>query len=120
MAKILLVDDAAFMRMMIRDVLKKSGYEDVYEAVDGLDAIEKYKEIRPDIVFMDITMPNLDGLESLRSIKADDPNAVVVMCSAMGQEAMVIEAIKIGAKDFIVKPFKPERIMKTLSSLNIQ
>ncbi|MEA4987072.1 MULTISPECIES: response regulator [Anaerovoracaceae] len=120
MAKILLVDDAAFMRMMIKDVLKKNGIEDIHEAADGAQAIEKYNEVHPDLVFMDITMPNVDGLEALKAIKAADPNAVVVMCSAMGQEAMVIEAIKTGAKDFIVKPFKPERILKTLTSLNIQ
>lgn len=120
MAKILLVDDAAFMRMMIKDVLKKNGFEDIHEAADGAQAVEKYKELKPDLVFMDITMPNVDGLEALKQIKAADAGAVVVMCSAMGQEAMVIEAIKTGAKDFIVKPFKPERILKTLASLNIQ
>ena len=119
MAKILLVDDAAFMRMMIKDTLNKNGYSDTYEAADGLIAVEKYEEVKPDLVIMDITMPNMDGLESLKAIKAGDPNAVVVMCSAMGQEAMVIEAIKLGAKDFIVKPFKPDRILKTLTSLNI-
>lgn len=120
MAKILLVDDAAFMRMMIKEALKKNGFEDTYEAADGREAIEKYDEIHPDIVFMDITMPNMDGLEALKVIRSKDPNAVVVMCSAMGQESMVLEAIKVGAKDFIVKPFKPERILKTLTSLNIQ
>lgn len=119
MAKILLVDDAAFMRMMIKDTLSKNGYTDVHEAADGQLAVAKYEEVKPDLVFMDITMPNMDGLEALKTIKANDPKAVVVMCSAMGQEAMVIEAIKSGAKDFIVKPFKPERIVKTLSSLNI-
>jgi len=119
MAKILLVDDAAFMRMMVKDTLSKNGYNDTYEAADGQIAVAKYEEIKPDLVIMDITMPNMDGLEALKAIRANDPNAVVVMCSAMGQEAMVIEAIKSGAKDFIVKPFKPERIMKTLTSLNI-
>jgi len=119
MAKILIVDDASFMRMMIKDALQKNGYDDLHEAADGLQAVEKYDEIKPDIVFMDITMPNMDGLEALKTIKGKDPNAIVVMCSAMGQESMVIEAIKTGARDFIVKPFKPDRIMKTLSSLNI-
>lgn len=119
MAKILLVDDAAFMRMMIKDTLSKSGYTDVYEAADGQIAVAKYEEVKPDLVIMDITMPNMDGLEALKAIKVNDPGAVVVMCSAMGQEAMVIEAIKSGAKDFIVKPFKPDRILKTLTSLNI-
>jgi len=119
MAKILIVDDASFMRMMIKDALQKNGYDDLHEAADGLQAVEKYDELKPDIVFMDITMPNMDGLEALKTIKGKDPNAIVVMCSAMGQESMVIEAIKTGARDFIVKPFKPDRIMKTLSSLNI-
>jgi len=119
MAKILIVDDASFMRMMIKDALQKNGYTDLYEAADGVQAVEKYEEIGPDIVFMDITMPNMDGLEALRTIKGKHPDAIVVMCSAMGQESMVIEAIKTGARDFIVKPFKPDRIMKTLSSLNI-
>lgn len=117
MAKILLVDDAAFMRMMVKDTLTKAGYTDLYEAADGLQAVETYAEIQPDLVIMDITMPNMDGLEALKAIKGEDPNAVVVMCSAMGQESMVIEAIKSGAKDFIVKPFKPDRILKTVSSI---
>ena len=116
MGKILLVDDAAFMRMMIKDTLTKNGYTDIEEATDGQQAVEKYKECKPDLVIMDITMPNMDGLEALKIIKANDPNAVIVMCSAMGQEAMVVEAIKNGAKDFIVKPFKPDRILKTVTS----
>ena len=119
MAKILIVDDASFMRMMIKDALQKNGYDDLHEAADGVQAVEKYEEIKPDIVFMDITMPNMDGLEALKTIKGKHPEAIVVMCSAMGQESMVIEAIKTGARDFIVKPFKPDRIMKPLSSLNI-
>lgn len=117
MAKILLVDDAAFMRMMVKDALSKNGYADLHEACDGKEAVEKYGELHPDLVIMDITMPNMDGLEALKTIRAGDPNASVVMCSAMGQEAMVIEAIKAGAKDFIVKPFKAERILKTVSSI---
>jgi len=117
MAKILLVDDASFMRMMIKDALVKNGYSDLYEAADGVEAVTKYKEVKPDLVIMDITMPNMDGLAALKAIKQLDPNATVVMCSAMGQEAMVIDAIKSGAKDFIVKPFKPERIMKTVTAV---
>lgn len=117
MAKILLVDDAAFMRMMVKDTLSKNGYTDLYEAVDGAEAVEKFDELHPDLVIMDITMPNMDGLEALKTIRGKDPNASVVMCSAMGQEAMVIEAIKSGAKDFIVKPFKADRILKTVSSI---
>lgn len=117
MAKILVVDDAAFMRMMVKDTLSKNGYTDLYEAADGLQAVETYNEVKPDLVIMDITMPNMDGLEALRAIMGQNPGANVVMCSAMGQEAMVIDAIKSGAKDFIVKPFKPERIIKTVEQL---
>ncbi len=117
MAKILLVDDAAFMRKVIKDTLSKNGYTDLHEAVDGADAVEKFTELSPDLVIMDITMPNMDGLEALKARKAKNPACNVVMCSAMGQEAMVIEAIQSGAKDFIVKPFKPDRIMKTVSSI---
>jgi two-component system chemotaxis response regulator CheY len=115
--KILLVDDAAFMRKVIKDTLSKSGYTELYEAVDGADAVEKYGEIGPDLVIMDITMPNMDGLEALKAIRAKDSNANVVMCSAMGQESMVMDAVRSGAKDFIVKPFKPDRILKTVSSV---
>ena len=99
--------------MCIRD----SGYTDIYEASDGAEAVEKYDELKPDLVIMDITMPNMDGLEALKAIRAKDANALVVMCSAMGQEAMVIDALKSGAKDFIVKPFKPDRLIKTVSTL---
>ena len=117
MAKILLVDDAAFMRKVIKDTLSKNGYTDLYEAVDGADAVEKFTEINPDLVIMDITMPNMDGLEALKAMRAKNGAANIVMCSAMGQEAMVIEAIQSGAKDFIVKPFKSDRIMKTVNSI---
>ena len=115
--KILLVDDAAFMRKMIKDTLSKNGDTELFEAVDGADAVEKFNEIGPDLVIMDITMPNMDGLEALKAIRAADGNANVVMCSAMGQETMVIDAIKSGAKDFIVKPFKIERVLKTVTSI---
>ena len=115
--KILLVDDAAFMRKMIKDTLTKNGYTEVFEAVDGADAVEKYAEIAPDLVFMDITMPNMDGLEALKAIRAKDGSANVVMCSAMGQESMVMDAVRSGAKDFIVKPFKAERVIKTVTSI---
>ena len=117
MAKILLVDDAAFMRKVVKDGLSKAGYTDLYEAVDGADAVEKYNSLKPDLVLMDITMPNMDGLEALKAIRAADSNANVVMCSAMGQETMVIDAIRSGAKDFIVKPFKIERVLKTVTSI---
>ena len=115
--KILLVDDAAFMRKMIKDTLVKNGYTEVFEAVDGADAVEKFGEIGPDLVVMDITMPNMDGLEALKAIRAKDGSANVVMCSAMGQESMVMDAVRSGAKDFIVKPFKAERVLKTVTSI---
>lgn len=115
--KILLVDDAAFMRKMIKDTLSKNGYTDIFEAVDGADAVDKYGEVGPDLVIMDITMPNMDGLEALKAIRAKDGSANVVMCSAMGQESMVMDAVRSGAKDFIVKPFKPDRVLKTVSTI---
>lgn len=115
--KILLVDDAAFMRKMIKDTLSKNGYTDIFEAVDGADAVDKYGEVGPDLVIMDITMPNMDGLEALKAIRAKDGNANVVMCSAMGQESMVMDAVRSGAKDFIVKPFKPDRVLKTVTNI---
>ena len=105
------------MRKVIKDTLSKSGYTDLYEAVDGADAVEKYNEIQPDLVLMDITMPNMDGLEALKAIRGKDGNANVVMCSAMGQESMVIDAVRSGAKDFIVKPFKADRVLKTVTSI---
>ena len=119
MYKILVVDDAGFMRMTIKNHLTKAGYTDFVEGEDGQKAVELYAAEKPDLVIMDITMPNMNGIEALRSISQSDPAAKVIMCSAMGQESMVIEAIKSGARDFIVKPFKPDRIMKTLNSLNI-
>ncbi len=115
--KILLVDDAAFMRMMIKDALTKNGYTNILEAADGEIACTVFDEQTPDLVIMDITMPNKTGIEALRDIKAKHPAAKIVMCSAMGQEAMVVEAIKLGALDFIVKPFKPDRILQTVSKI---
>lgn len=112
--RILIVDDAAFMRMMIRDILSKNGYEVVGEAADGAQAIEKYKEHKPDLITMDITMPEMDGITALKEIRKMDPNAKVIMCSAMGQQAMVIDAIQAGAKDFIVKPFQADRVIEAI------
>ena len=115
--KILVVDDAAFMRKVIKDTLSKAGYTDLYEAVDGADAVQKYAEVNPDLVLMDITMPNMDGLEALKAIRGADGGANVVMCTAMGQESMVMEAVRAGARDFIVKPFKEDRILKTVTNI---
>ena len=113
--KILIVDDAAFMRMMIKDILTKNGFEVVGEAADGAQAVEKYKETSPDLVTMDITMPEMDGITALKEIKKINPNAKIIMCSAMGQQAMVIDAIQAGAKDFIVKPFQADRVIEAIS-----
>ena len=118
MAKnILICDDAAFMRMMIKDILIKNGYNVSGEAENGLKAIEKYNELKPDLVMMDITMPEMDGIDALKKIKAADGAANVIMCSAMGQQAMVIEAIQSGAKDFIVKPFNPDRVIEAVKKV---
>ena len=118
MAKnILVVDVAAFMRMMIKDILTKNGYNVVGEAENGAKAIEKYAELKPDLVLMDITMPEVDGIAALKKIKSLDPGAMVIMCSAMGQQAMVIEAIQSGAKDFIVKPFQADRVIEAVKKV---
>ena len=111
---ILICDDAAFMRMMIKDILTKNGYTVAGEAENGVKAVEKYSEVKPDLVLMDITMPEMDGIQALKKIKELDPGAVVVMCSAMGQQAMVIESIQAGAKDFIVKPFQADRVLEAV------
>ena len=115
MAKnILICDDAAFMRMMIKDILTKNGYTVCGEAENGLKAVEKYSELNPDLVLMDITMPEMDGIQALKKIKENDSSASVIMCSAMGQQAMVIESIQSGAKDFIVKPFQADRVIEAV------
>ncbi|WP_096435399.1 response regulator [Alteribacter populi] len=113
-AKVLVVDDAAFMRMMIKDILTKNDYEVVAEAADGQQAVDLYKEHNPDLVTLDITMPEMDGITALKEIKSIDAEAKVIMCSAMGQQAMVIDAIQAGAKDFIVKPFQAERVLEAI------
>ncbi|GAB3794718.1 response regulator [Virgibacillus kimchii] len=118
MAKqILVVDDAAFMRMMIKDILTKNGFEVVGEAQDGIQAVEKYKELSPDLVTMDITMPEMDGITALKKIKEENNDAKVIMCSAMGQQAMVIDAIQAGAQDFIVKPFQEDRVIEAIQKV---
>lgn len=112
--RVLICDDAAFMRVMIKDILTKNGYEVVGEAENGLVAVDKYAETKPDLVMMDITMPELDGIQALKKIKEADAGATVIMCSAMGQQAMVIESIQSGAKDFIVKPFQADRVLEAV------
>jgi two-component system chemotaxis response regulator CheY len=109
--RILIADDALFMRNMLRDIFVKAGFQVVGEAVNGVEAVERYHELRPDLVTMDIVMPLKSGIEALQQITREDPDARVVMCSALGQEALVIEAVQAGAKDFIVKPFKEERVL---------
>ena len=115
MKRILIVDDAAFMRMMLKNILVKAGFEVCGEAENGAEALDKYKELHPDLVTLDITMPKRDGLEALKDIRAHDAKAKVIMCSAMGQQAMVIEAIQKGAKDFIVKPFQVDRVLESVN-----
>lgn len=112
---ILIVDDAAFMRTILKDILTNNGYTICGEANDGLDAVRKAKELKPNLITMDITMPQLNGIEALKQIKADNPNVKVVMCSAMGQQALVVEAIQSGACDFIVKPFNKARVIEAVS-----
>lgn len=114
MSKILLVDDAAFMRMMLKDILTKAGFDPIVEAENGLVAVEKFKEESPDLVIMDITMPEMDGIQAVKEIKKISAGANIIMCSAMGQQAMVIESIQAGAKDFIVKPFQPDRVLEAV------
>ena len=118
MAKnILICDDAAFMRMMIKDIISKNGYNVAGEAENGAKSVEKYKEVNHDLVLMDITMPEMDGIQALKAIKAADAGAKVIMCSAMGQQAMVIESIQAGAKDFIVKPFQADRVLEAVKKV---
>ena len=117
MPRIMIVDDAAFMRMMIKENLKKVGFSDFVEAGNGEEAVTLFMEMKPDLTLLDITMPVKDGLSALQEIREKDPEAKIVMCSAMGQESMVIEAVKLGALDFIVKPFKPERLLQTVKNV---
>ena len=114
MARVLIVDDAAFMRMMIKDILEKNGFEVVGEASNGQIAVDLYKKEKPDIVTMDITMPDMDGIEAVKQIRAFSPEAKIIMCSAMWQQSMVMDAIRAGAKDFIVKPFQADRVLEAV------
>ena len=115
MARVLVVDDAAFMRKMVSDALAKGGHEVVGEASNGVEAIARFQELKPDLMTLDITMPEKDGLAALAEIVAADPSARVVMCSALGQESKVLEAIKLGAKDFVVKPFQADRVVDAVA-----
>ena len=114
MARVLVVDDAAFMRKMVSDALVKGGHEVVGEAGNGNEAVARYQELRPEVTTLDITMPEKDGLAALKEIIALDPSARVIMCSALGQESKVLESIKAGAKDFVVKPFQPDRVIEAV------
>lgn len=111
---VLICDDAVFMRTMISDILEESGYEIVGQAESGIEAIERYKSLRPDLVTMDIVMPDMGGIDAVREITSFDANAKILMCSAMGQQALVVEAIQAGAKDFVVKPFQPSRVLEAV------
>ncbi|OLN33495.1 response regulator [Desulfosporosinus metallidurans] len=114
-ANVMIVDDAAFMRMMLKDILTKNGFTVIGEAENGAVAVEKYIELQPDLTIMDITMPEMDGLQAVKEIRKRDSKARVIMCSAMGQQSMVIEAIQSGAKDFVVKPFQAERVVEAVT-----
>ena len=114
---ILITDDALFMRHTLKAFLEREGYSVVGEACNGAEAVEKYSAIKPDLVFMDITMPIMDGIAATRAIRELDPKAKVIMCTAMGQKNMVVEAMHAGAKDFIVKPFKPDRVLESIQKL---
>jgi len=114
MKRVLIADDASFMRQMIRDIIEPEGFEVVGEASDGVEVVDKFRKLHPDVVMMDIVMPKRSGIDAVKAIRADAPSARIVMCSALGQEALVTEAIQAGARDFIVKPFKPEAVLTTL------
>jgi two-component system, chemotaxis family, chemotaxis protein CheY len=114
MARVLVVDDAAFMRKLLSDALASGGHEVVGEAGNGVEAVARYQELRPELTTLDITMPEKDGLSALAEIMAIDPSARVIMCSALGQEGKVLEAVKLGAKDFVVKPFQPPRVLEAV------
>ena len=111
---ILVCDDAIFMRTMISDILVQAGYEVIGEAETGVQAVEEYSRLKPDLVTMDIVMPDMGGIDAVREIRKEDPDAKILMCSAMGQQALVVEAIQAGAKDFVVKPFQPSRVLEAV------
>lgn len=115
--RVLIVDDAVVMRMMIKGILSKSGFDVVGEAQNGVEAVEKYVELQPDLVTMDVVMPEMDGIAAVKHILSHDPSARIVMCTSMGQQALVVEAIQAGAKSFITKPFQPPKIVETLNKV---
>jgi len=117
MARVLIADDASFMRQMIREIIEPEGYEVVGEATNGIEAVEQFEELSPDLVTMDIVMPKRSGIDAVKGILAKHPDARVVMCSALGQESLVMEALQAGARDFIVKPFKPDNVLATLKKI---
>lgn len=115
--KVLIVDDAVVMRMMIKGILSKNGYEVVGEAQNGIEAVDKYKQLRPDLVTMDMVMPEMDGISATKEILAHDASAKIIMCTSMGQQALVVEAIQAGAKSFITKPFQPPKMLETVAKV---
>lgn len=115
--RILITDDALFMRVTLKNILTQNGFEVVGEAANGLESVKLYNELKPDLVTMDITMPEMDGISAVREIRSNNPDAKIVMCTAMGQKNMVVEAIEAGAKDFIVKPFQPDRVLEAVNKL---
>lgn len=117
MKKVLIADDASFMRQMIRDIIEPEGWEVVGEASDGVEVVEKFRKLHPDVVLMDIVMPKRSGIDAVKAIKAEHAGARIVMCSALGQEALVSEAMHAGAKDFVVKPFKPDAVLAALAKV---
>ena len=116
-SRVLIVDDLAFIKLIIKDTLEKTGFEVAGEASNGVEAIEQYKRLQPDIVLMDITMPKMDGIQALQEIVKIDPQAKVIMCSALGQQKLIIQSIQLGAKDFIVKPFQAERVLEAVKKV---
>ncbi len=117
MARVLIADDASFMRQMIREIIEPEGHEVVGEATNGIEAVDLYNELSPDLVTMDIVMPKRSGIDAVKAILSQHPTACVVMCSALGQETLVMEALQAGARDFIVKPFKPDSVVSTISKI---
>jgi two-component system chemotaxis response regulator CheY len=114
---ILIADDLQFIKLVLRDLVEKAGFRVVGEASNGEEAIELFQDKRPDVVLMDITMPKMDGLTALKKILKIDPSANIIMCSALGQQTLIVQALQMGAKDFIVKPFRPERVVNSIKKI---